>query len=69
MPSPREREDRPTVELSVEFTGRETDAAYQISDAGKLHWIPFSQTVERHNKGGSGTIVIYEWIAKEKGLI
>lgn len=69
MPNLRDREDQPTVELSVEFTGRESEAAYQISDGGKLHWIPFSQTVERHNKGGKGTIVIYEWLAKAKGLI
>ena len=70
MPSHRDREDQPTVELSVTFTGRETELAYEISDGdGVLHWIPISQTVETHRKGSSGTIVIYEWIAKKKGLI
>ncbi len=70
MPSPRDREDQPTVELAVKFTGAETELAYQIIDGdGVFQWIPFSQTVERHNKGGNGTIVIYEWIAKKKGMI
>ena len=69
MPRFHEREDEPTVELSVRFTGNETELAYQIDDAGTLHWIPFSQTVERHIKGGEGTIIIYEWLAKKKGLI
>jgi hypothetical protein len=71
MPSFRDREDQQTVELSVEFTGKETELAYQINDGDKLHWIPLSQTVERHGKlsGGPGTIVVYEWIAKAKGLI
>lgn len=61
------------IELEVVFTGNETDRAYQIRLPGsnKKEWIPFSQTAERHGnlRGGSGTIVITEWIAKQKGLI
>lgn len=72
MPTHRDRDDKASVELAITFTGAETDAAYQILDAdGKKYWIPVSQTVERHGKlgGGSGTIVIYEWLAKKIGLI
>lgn len=65
---------RPTVELAVIFTGVETGAAYKIVDPAtdEEHWIPFSQTLERHGKvstAGEGTIVITEWIARQKGLI
>jgi hypothetical protein len=71
MPRHRDSEDQATVELAVEFTGVSTDLVYKIFDGDKEHWIPFSQTLERHGKlsGGPGTIVITEWIAKEKGLI
>jgi hypothetical protein len=67
-----DRED-PLVELAVSFTGVETDLAYQILDdaSGELMWIPFSQTEERHGKlkGGAGTILITEWLARRKGLV
>lgn len=71
MPRHRESEEQATAELSVEFTGVETELAYKIKDGNSFHWIPFSATVERHGqlKGGSGTIVVHEWIAKAKGLI
>lgn len=71
MPRHREAEEQSTVELSVEFTGIETEKAYKIFDGDKAHWIPFSVTVERHGKlkGGPGTIVIHEWLAKKNGLI
>lgn len=72
MPRPRDREDQPTVELAVIFMSGETDLAYQITDpaSGEVMWLPFSQTVERHrDKTNHGTIVIYEWIARKKGLI
>lgn len=57
-------------ELEVEFTGRETDKAYQIRIDGFTHWLPFSQTEERHGalQGGPGRIVISAWIAREKNL-
>lgn len=65
--------DGPTVELAVIFKGAETGSAYKIKDpaSGEEMWIPFSQTVERHGflTGGEGTIIIAEWIAKQKGLI
>lgn len=71
MPRHRDRENQPTVEVAVIFTGVETDAAYQIIDPASKEkmWIPFSQTLERHqDRTNHGTIVITEWIAKEKGL-
>lgn len=71
MPRFRDREAQSTVELAVEFTGYESDKAYQINDGNKKCWVPFSVTEERHGqlKGGSGTIVIHEWFAKKEGLI
>lgn len=67
------RDDAPTFEMAVIFTGAETSAAYLIRDpATELeHWIPFSQTMERHGqlRGGDGTIIISEWIAKQKGFL
>lgn len=67
----RDSEETATVEVAVEFTGLESEKAFQIFDGDKKHWIPFSCTVERHGqlRGGSGTIVVHEWLAKEKGLI
>lgn len=71
MPKFRDSEDQATCELSVEFTGIESEKAYQIFDGDKKVWVPFSVTVERHGKlkGGPGTIVIHEWFAKKEGMI
>lgn len=71
MPRHRDREDQPTIELTVTFTDVETDLAYKVIDpiSKEAIWIPFSQTIERHrDKTGHGTIVITEWIARQKGL-
>lgn len=68
----------PTVSLTVEFTGVETTAAFMVVDpaSGEQLWIPFSQCEERHGKtdshgkiSGPGTMIVTEWIAKQKGLI
>lgn len=69
-----DNDGRPTVELAVIFTGVETANAYKIIDPASdtEHWIPFSQTIERHGQikaAGEGTIVITEWIARQKGLV
>ena len=72
MPSHRDRSDQPTVELAVVFTDVETDKAYKVIDpaSNEAIWIPFSQTIERHrDKNNHGTIVITEWIARQKGLV
>ena len=71
MPAFRDRAEQRTVELSVEFLGRETDKAYLVYDGTKNCWVPFSVTEERHGnlKGGPGIIVIHEWFAKKEGLI
>lgn len=71
MPRFRDREDQPTFEMACRFTGRETDKAVEIADeaSGELLWIPLSQVVETHReKNGYGTIIMTEWIARQKGL-
>lgn len=69
----REHENDRMIEVAVIFIdGAETDAAYKIIDPASKEsmWIPFSQTQERHrDKTNHGTIVITEWIARQKGLI
>lgn len=50
---------------------KETAAAYLITDDDETaHWVPKSQ-VEWHKDDGkvSGTMVMPEWLAIEKGLI
>ena len=48
----------------------ETERAYQIDDGATKCWVPKSQ-VEWHpdDAKGNGTMVMPEFIAKEKGLI
>lgn len=68
----RDRSEQSTVELAVEFTGIESELAYQVIDGdGKKKWIPFSVTEERHGqlKGGAGTITVHEWFAEKEGMI
>lgn len=50
--------------------GRETEAAILITVAGDDYWIPFSQIHEIHREpdGKTGSVVMSEWIAKQKGL-
>lgn len=62
-------------DATFEFACRrltETDNAVLVEDEihGKI-WIPLSQTEEMHfdTKTQVGTIVITEWIAKQKGLL
>ena len=73
MPRFRDRENQPTFELACRFTGRETDNAIQIHDAASKEdiWIPISQVIESHfnKQTGYGTIIMTEWIARQKGLI
>jgi hypothetical protein len=69
------REDGPIFEMACTFTGASTDKAVQIHDPATEEdfWIPLSQVTEMHNrKPGQrtdGTIVMTEWIAKQKGLL
>lgn len=50
--------------------GKETEKAILCTIAGKETWIPLSQVHEIHREpdGKTGSIVVSEWIAKEKGL-
>lgn len=61
-----------SYELSCEFV-HETDNAILIKDPTNEseHWIPLSQVDEIHRdkKTNFGTIVMSDWIAKQKGLI
>lgn len=48
---------------------RETDNAVLIEYDDEEIWIPLSQVESMHfNKLGLGSIVITDWIAKQKGL-
>lgn len=63
-------DDRPSYEMACYF-GVETDKAVQITDPvdSESYWIPLSQVLEMHrNPTGHGSIVMTEWIAKQKGL-
>ena len=67
--------DEPTWKMACTFMPYETDKAIQIIDpaTGERLWIPLSQSHEmRGRKLGErtdGTIVMSEWIAKQKGLL
>lgn len=60
------------VELSVLFK-TETDSAVLVHDFASEEdiWIPLSQVEEMHRdpKTQVGTIVITDWIARQKGLV
>jgi hypothetical protein len=50
----------------------ETEKALLIFDGDREEWVPRSQigkTSDVHEKGDKGTILIPEWLAKEKGFI
>lgn len=60
------------VEFDDVACTHETDKAILCTIDGKEHWIPKSQVnddSEVYENGGSGKLVITEWIAKERGLI
>lgn len=60
-----------TFELACRIL-HETDNAIQINDgtSDENLWIPLSQVEEIHrDKNGYGSIVMSEWIAKQKGLL
>lgn len=64
-------EFRDKVELGC-FIKRETDKAILCDFGDKECWIPLSQVdddSEIWQAGEEGTIIVSEWIAKEKGLI
>lgn len=66
----RDAED--TVEYEHMMVERETDAAILVIIDKRDIWIPKSQiheTSEVRGDGDTGTLVITEWIAKQKGLI
>ena len=50
---------------------RETGAAILIEVAGEDYWIPFSQVESVHRAGTKGvdSVVMSEWIAKQKDLL
>lgn len=50
---------------------RETDNAILLrTEAGEEVWVPLSQIDEIHrDRNGMATVVMSEWIAKQKGLI
>lgn len=61
-----------TVSLDDVECIKETDAALLCVIDGDEVWIPKSQVHEDsevRQEGSSGTLVITEWIAREKGLV
>lgn len=63
-----------SYEIAVTFL-RETDSAVLIHDPASDEeiWIPLSQVEEMHRPQGSfpksGTIIMSDWIARQKGLL
>lgn len=60
----------------VEFEGikctGETEKAILVKIEGTRHWIPKNQVDDDsdvYKTGTDGTLIISEWIAKEKGLV
>jgi hypothetical protein len=58
------------MSVTVECTRKhETDNAVLIVVDGEDVWIPLSQVDSMHFDGrGDGSIVVSDWIAKQKGL-
>lgn len=66
----------PSFKSKAEFEDvtviRETDAALLVDVDGKEVWIPKSQIdddSEVYKAGTDGTLIVSEWIAKEKRLV
>ena len=60
-----------SYELACTFK-RETDDAVLVFDHATEEdiWFPLSQVDSMHrDKNGNGTIVVSDWIAKQKGLL
>jgi hypothetical protein len=68
-PDDDESEDSGRVTLSVELR-RETSGAWLVFDGAREAWIPKSQgELVPDTDGRTSTLVVPEWLAKEKGLI
>jgi hypothetical protein len=60
------------VQIQNVTVSKETEAALLVNIEGEEMWIPKSQIdddSEVYKKDTEGTLVITEWIAKQKGLI
>lgn len=60
------------VQIQNVTVARETESALLVNIEGEEIWIPKSQIdddSEVYKKDTSGTLVITEWIAKQKGLV
>lgn len=69
------RRERPETEDTASFDDvvclRSTDKAILVDIDGDEHWIPQSQVHEDsevYRQGQTGTLVITQWIAKQRGL-
>lgn len=63
-----------TVSLNDAVCTKETDAALLCVIEGEEHWIPKSQVsddseVFDDQDNAEGTLVVSEWIAKQRGLV
>jgi hypothetical protein len=50
-------------------TIRETEAAILFNDGELEEWLPKSQLEDWPDVGGTGAVVMPEWLAKDKGFI
>lgn len=59
-----------TVLLKGISIKKETDSAILINYGGDDYWIPYSQVYEihRHKEAGKSSIMMSEWIARQKDL-
>lgn len=61
-----------SFELAVKFV-HETSNAILVEDpvSDEKIWLPLSQVEEihRHKGGDTGTVVMSDWIARQKGLL
>jgi hypothetical protein len=62
--------DARLIEITCEVL-RDTAKAFQISDGATQAWVPKSQVEWHPGAPGkkAGTMVMPEWLAKDKGLI
>ena len=66
------REDDPTVAFKDVICKKATEKALLCTIDGEDYWIPTSQIhddSEVYEEDHEGTLVVSEWIAKQKGLV
>lgn len=68
MPTYPFSNDKSFIELFGK-TISQSEKAVCIDFGDNIHWIPISQMEDYPDVGYSGSVLVKEWIAKDKGLI